>query len=47
MNGRKVYETPGKHNELTDKIIAVFWEVLRELGYALVRLFMKMPLSLL
>ncbi|HLF87353.1 MAG TPA: GxxExxY protein [Anaerolineales bacterium] len=33
MSERKVYETPGKHNELTDKIIAVFWEVLRELGY--------------
>ncbi|MCB9134080.1 MAG: GxxExxY protein [Anaerolineales bacterium] len=33
MNGRKVYETPGKHVELTDKIIAIFWEVLRELGY--------------
>ena len=33
MNGKKVYETPGKHVELTDKIIAIFWEVLRELGY--------------
>lgn len=33
MNGKRVYETAGKHHELTDKIIAIFWEVLRELGY--------------
>ena len=33
MISKTVYETPGKQNELTDKIIGAFWEVLRELGY--------------